>query len=602
MLEKQAVAVRFQQIKDDVDGMHSDEHHKTASADHVSIGRVLAYGMGGIIPIALFNIAGQLMGLMGNISLGLSAFWLGVIMIIPRLWDAVSDPLMGHISDNVQTRWGRRRPFILVGAIAVAVSFVVMWWIPDNDLVRGWFATPAAFDWFRLGYILFWLLIFFTACTVFEIPHGALGMEMSGDTHERTRLFSAKSFLGNLFAMGTPWLFFLANLEVFRGPGGNEADGMRWVSMLIAVILIPMAVWWFAVCSEPVQSVKAVREKTSFWRNVRLTFKNRIFLLLVGIFFILGMGFNFVGLLNYYISIYYLYGGDKVAAGPLMGINGTIWAITGLLAVFPLNWLDRRCGKKNTLVIAILLMCGAQLSKIVCYSPAMPYLVIIPTIMLSAGMLMFFTLGPSMLGDICDEDELKTGTRRDGSYYSIYWWFFKMGTAFASLVTGCLILFSQFNEKQSTMVDKITGSLSVARTLPAEGESGRPALADELAACQLRIQEFRADLQLQDETEHRHKLLAELDRVEADLLNIQAGRYETAEDLEHALGELAVRSMVLSQQSPTTLLRLRVIEISLPLVLSIFSLLLTFKYPLTEKRIYEIKAELEARRENESNE
>ncbi len=230
--------------------MPTSERHATAAEDRVPWRQLVAYGMGGLIPIALFNIAGQLMGLLGNISLGLSAFWLGTIMIVPRLWDALSDPLIGHLSDNTRTRWGRRRPYILVGGIAVALSFVAMWWVPRGEWIRGIFPSDAAYNWFQLFYILIGLLVFFTACTVFEIPHGALGMEMSNDYHERTRLFSAKSFLGNLFAMGTPWLIFLAGLEVFRG-NGDLTDGMRYVSMFIAALLIPMAYWWFVVLKEP---------------------------------------------------------------------------------------------------------------------------------------------------------------------------------------------------------------------------------------------------------------------------------------------------------------------------------------------------------------
>ena len=436
----------------------------TKPKDHISFPLLAAYGSGGIIPIALFNVAGILVGLIGNISLGLSAFWLGVILIIPRLWDAVSDPVIGHLSDNTRSRWGRRRPFLLIGGILVAVFFVLMWWIPKGDMVRVWFPSEAGYQAFQLVYILISLLLFYTACTIFEIPHGALGMEMTTDYHERTRLFSAKSFVGNLFAMSTPWLFVLASMEVFKGPGGNEADGMRYVSIMIAAVLIPLSFWWFFKLREPGFKQVEKQEKTPFWKDMKHTASNKNFIKLTVTIFTLAMGFNFVTLLGSYIPIFYVFGGDKVAGAYLLGINGTIWAITGVLAVFPLNWISPKLGKRNTLAIAILLICTAQLSKIVCYNPHYPYLIIIPTVLLAIGMLFFFTLGSSMVGDICDEDDLRTGHRTEGSYYSIYWWFIKMGTALASFVTGVLIVFTMFDQTQVTKVDKIQGSVKEFRS------------------------------------------------------------------------------------------------------------------------------------------
>jgi GPH family glycoside/pentoside/hexuronide:cation symporter len=589
--------------------------HVTQPEDRIPLQQLVAFGFGGIIPIALFNIAGQLMVLIGNISLGLSAFWLGVIMIIPRLWDAVSDPIVGHISDNTRTRWGRRRPFLLAGGIAVAVSFVLMWWIPSGDSVQAWFPSEAAFEWFQLGYILFWLLVFFTSCTIFEIPHGALGMEMSPDYHERTRLFSAKSFLGNLFAMSTPWLFALANMEVFKGTGGNEADGMRYVSMMIAAVLIPLSFWWFFTVREPGFKVVAKQEKSPFWKDMKHTASNKTFLGLVAIIFTLAMGFNFVALLGYYIPIFYIFEGDKSAASTLLGINGTIWAITGLVAVFPLNWLSRNLGKRKTLIIAITLMCLAQLSKIVCYNPEHPYLIVIPTMLLSTGMLFFFTLGASMVGDICDEDDLKTGHRSEGSYYSVFWWFIKMGTALASFVTGLLIVFTQFDQNQVTKVDELQGAVRQIEAQALAWDRYEDAfIADENILLTLQTAVDKAIVYAEEllryleeksedssnDAEHYASLMEDIAHVEHMLETLRTGTNR----LDLNPGALIEESKAIEEatvplmlQAPRTLLTMRVVEIGLPLLLSLISFFFALRYSLSEERCYEIKAALKVRNE-----
>lgn len=671
-------------------------NYKTEHTNKIPLTQLVAYGFGGIIPIALFNIAGQLMGLIGNISLGLSALWLGVILIIPRLWDAISDPIVGHFSDNYRSRWGRRRPFLLIGGIAVAVSFVLMWWIPDGKWVHDLFPTESGFQWFQLSYILLWLIIFFTACTVFEIPHGALGMEMTIDSHERTKLFSAKSFLGNLFAMSTPWLFALANMEYFKGPGGNEADGMKYVSIMVAAILIPLSFWWFFTVKEPGFITVAKQKKTAFWSDIRHTFKNSTFLKLVAIIFTLSIGFNFVNLLGYYIPIFYVFEGDKEAASTLLGVNGTVWAITGLLAVFPLNWISPKVGKKKTLLLAIVLMCLAQLSKIVCYNQEYPYLVIVPTILLSAGMLFFFTLGSSMVGDICDEDDLKTNKRSEGSYYSIYWWFIKMGTALASFVAGLLIVFTQFDESQVTKVDDFSGAVNEIQTHVDDWTTTLTDLKDtptklleetksfyrkakkdakehieyleqeivkvknkeestinkELHLLQKGLSEIKviyAELQVLEhdlEILHATNQTSEIDNAAKKLkaLTMKVGLLKSEVNGEQLLAHLqsktienesskahykkliqkiaAIKTQIsevnseqalenlnkeialiqediplLKQQAPYTLFMMRVVEIGLPLLLCLLTILLTLRYPLTEERCYEIKKALEDRNE-----
>jgi GPH family glycoside/pentoside/hexuronide:cation symporter len=657
----------------------------------IRFSQLAAYGAGGIIPIALFNVAGILVGLMGNISLGLSAFWLGAILIVPRLWDALSDPIIGHLSDNTRTRWGRRRPYLLLGGIAVAISFVVIWWIPKGELVHSWFPTDSGFQAFQLVYILISLLIFFTAVNIFEIPHGALGMEMTTDYHDRTRLFSAKSFVGNLFAMSTPWLFALASMEIFKGPGGNEVDGMRYVSILIAAVLIPLSFWWFFKLREPGFKKVSTQEKTPFWTDMKRTASNKNFIMLTLTIFTLAMGFNFVSLLGSYIPIFFIYGGDKVAGATLLGINGTIWAITGVLAVFPLNWISPKLGKRKTLIIAIMLMVVAQLSKIICYNPEYPYLIIIPTILLSAGMLFFFTLGSSMVGDICDEDELATGHRSEGSFYSVFWWFIKMGTALASLVAGALIVYTMFDETQVTKVDSLQGNVRELRSkieywqgnqnlngtnttfienakkqlietsnesaiyltvlekelIKKQSESYQnvaeyknqrknkiskvieitksntielqaltkefdafkendsdslinlriaeaiPLILDPLLE-KARLNSFELLAHLQGKSlvtkkseAHFAKIIQNTKGIDQKLTNINTKM--PLELLDSELEIIETEMVQLTQQSPYTLFIMRVVEIGLPLLLSIFSIFFIYRYTLTEKRSLEIK-------------
>ena len=681
--------------------------HKTKPEDRISFSQMAAYGSGGIIPIALYNATGILIGMMGNISLGLSAFWLGFILIIPRLWEAFSDPIIGHMSDNTRTRWGRRRPYLLIGGILVALFFVLIWWIPKGDMIRLWFPSDSGFQAFQLAYILVTIILFFTAVNIFEIPHGALGMELTTDYHDRTRLFSAKSFVGNIFAICTPWMIKLASMDIFSGVGGTEADGMRYLSIIVALIIIPLTIWMFVTLREPGFVKAAKQKKTPFWKDMKVAGTNRNFIMLTLTVFTLAMGFNFVQLLGSYIPVFYVFGGDKDLGFTLLSINGTVWGITAIIAVFPLNWISPKMGKRNTLVISILLMCLAQLSKIVCYNPEYPFLIIIPTALLAAGMLFFFTLGSSMVGDICDEDELKRGYRSEGSFYSIFWWFIKMGSAFAGFVGGALIVFTMFDESQVTRVDSLQGSikelqsevtywreadslrktknldiitandewisslktkskealdeskdylnylekevqkiknlddqsdtayldrkkemiasaLSVTRITSAQLEQIQvnlngltPQAPDSLVrsilsqaipltyatkiekarmnSFELKSHLYSKSLEANRNQEHYKEMSRNMEILNQDISGLSVST--DINTLNRELSGIKSELVPLTRQTPYTLLMMRVVEIGLPLLLSIFSIFFLLRYTLTEKRSHEIKDLLKKRNE-----
>jgi glycoside/pentoside/hexuronide:cation symporter, GPH family len=406
--------------------------HLTAAKDRVPFLQKFAFGLGASTPIAFVNTVSGLTGLIYNIGLGVNPVLLGMVQMIPRAMDAFIDPLLGSISDNTRTRWGRRRPYILVGGILTALFYALLWMAP-----LGWGQNGL------LTYYLGSSLLFFLASSIFTVPHGALGLEMSGDYHERTRLFAVASFIGNISAMATPWIYALANSKFFP----DEVAGMKVVGIGVGGFIVLTSVLCATICRERKFQQAAHQHRERFWPSMRLTFQNRIFLRLILIVGLVTLGFNFVNGFSNYIMIYYVFDGAKRSASVLMGWLGMLWAFSALLAVFPMAWLGTRLGKRRTMQIFIGLMVAGSLLKIVCYSPQHPWLAVFPTLLISSGMLGLYTLASSMTADICDEDELRTGIRREGIYSAVYGWWLKMAISTAYLIAGFLLQSTHFNEK-----------------------------------------------------------------------------------------------------------------------------------------------------------
>lgn len=412
--------------------MAAEQHHETAPADRIPVAQKLAFGFGMATPIAFVNSVAQLTNLIYNIGLGVSPILLGVAQMVPRLWDAVSDPLAGYISDNTRTPWGRRRPYIIVGGVAVAVFFILIWTVPRGLTEMQTFA-----------YYLGMSLLFYTAITVFSVPLVALGYELSDDYHERTRLFAYGSFIGNIFAIITPWMYHLANRDWFE----NEVEGMKVIGIGVAGIILLSALAAGLTCKERKFGQASNQEKIRFWPSMKATVQNQTYLRLIGAVFLVTAGFNFVNGFANYIMIYYLFDGVKAQASQIMGLNGTAWAIAALIAVFPMTWCSKHMGKAKTVQLFTFFMVAGSLLKIICYDPDYPWLTLIPTVLISSGMLALYTMAGAMIADICDEDELEYGFRREGSYSAVYSWWLKFAMSAGYLVAGFLLVSTGFDDK-----------------------------------------------------------------------------------------------------------------------------------------------------------
>ena len=202
-------------------------HFGTAPEDRISIFHKLVYGLGAFVNNILAAAIGGMIIVL-NLGFGMSPALVGLLGALPRVTDAVTDPLMGYISDNTKSRWGRRRPYIFVGAILVGIIFAVLWQLPDGK-------SESFYFW----YFLAGSLIFYLAYTMFATPWVALGYELTPDYHERTRLMGTQNFVGSIAYMISPYFLAIMYSEQLFD---DVTDGAAGLAVMIAVGVIAIGV------------------------------------------------------------------------------------------------------------------------------------------------------------------------------------------------------------------------------------------------------------------------------------------------------------------------------------------------------------------------
>ncbi len=401
----------------------------TPPRDRVPLSSKLAWGLGGLADNFMMNAVVAMIMPIYNIGFGVSAIWLGVATAIPRFLDALTDPVMGGISDNTRSRWGRRRPYILVGTILCAALFPLLWMPP--------FATEAG----RLGWFFAVYFVFTLAYTIFVVPYTALGIELTTDYDERTRVMAWRMILGLMGSLTVPWIYRLTRIDLF---GGNEVDGIRPVSLLIALAILlfglPPALF--------VRERKFVPSGAhfDFREGVRLILRNRPFLLLLFAYVVILCGLFIGGSFGLYVNIHHVFGGDKTAAATITGISGTVTAIAAYASIFLATWTATRFGKKTAMIWGLAIGALGGATMWVTMTPAAPYAQLISAALIGLGLQGCWLMVSSMTADICDVDELETGLRREGLFSALVGFVQKASFAIIALASGVFLRFSGYVE------------------------------------------------------------------------------------------------------------------------------------------------------------
>jgi len=366
-----------------------------------------------------------------NLTLGLNPVAIGIVLAIGRLWDAVIAPLVGHLSDNIHTRWGRRRPFLVAGALLMGISFAAMWWLPRN-----------AGHSFYFGYFLFTLLVFYAGETLYTVPWTALGIELTDNYNERTRLFAGAGITQKVVTFVAGWLYPIAQLAVFQDViAGIRVVGCLFGSLIIIFCLLPPL-----LLKEPAQrKIFISRQREPFWEAMKIVLRNRVMLRFSAACLFTMMSLTTVSSLGLYINIYHVYHGDKVAAALMMGIWGTVFNAVGLCSIPGILWVARRQGKHRTIMIAQAMLAVSSALKFLLYTPAAPYLQLTTSLLQAPGYAAYCVLVSSMTADIVDYDESLNGRRREALIAAANGWITKMGISLSFIFAGLVLSVTNFD-------------------------------------------------------------------------------------------------------------------------------------------------------------
>jgi GPH family glycoside/pentoside/hexuronide:cation symporter len=391
----------------------------------------LALGAGeGVINLNI-NLPNQLANPVFNLYLGVNPLLVGLALTIPRLWDGLTDAVMGHISDNTSGKRGRRRPYLLVGGLSTAVFAIVLWMFPSGRSEA-----------FYFSYLLVSSILLYTAMTVYAVPYGAMVMEATSDYHERTRLMTVRFFFTYLTLLAVQWLFAITQLDLFPTP----VAGARAAGVIVAVLTLACALMPFLFSRErPPAPLPTGTAKLPFFSSMRETLSNRAFLVVVGVYTLGFLGTTMTANLGLYTNIYYVHGGDARTASVVQGWAGTTGILAAMTMMPLLSRFGTRVDKRRALSLCLgLALCGAAGSWFL-YHPAHPYLQLAVKGMISPGLCALLIFSSSMLADICDQDRLRTGLRREGTYWAVFNWIQKTALSLSFSVTGFILLRTGFD-------------------------------------------------------------------------------------------------------------------------------------------------------------
>jgi len=379
-------------------------------------------------------------------DLGFSGWMWSLVFLFPRIFDAITDPIMGFISDNTKSKWGRRRQYVLIGGILMGLAYIFMWQLSKADGVE-----------YNFWYFFLWSLVFYLGLTIFSVPYVAMGYEMSDDFHERTNIMAIAQFIGQWAWVIAP-LFWIIMYDESWFPSADVAvkELAIWVAIPCAICAMVPAIFIKSNSTldedyEPLNSSNIGNSVMKIFESFVAAFKIKEFRKLCGATFLIFNAFNTVAALTFFVIVYKLFNGDAGASGIWVSMFGCLGALGTTFIVIPaVAWMSKKLGKKKAFMLSQSISLVGYIMLYFLFIPGKPWMYIIALPFFSFGIGSLFTIMMSMTADVIDIDEINTGKRREGIFGAIYWWMVKVGYGIAGALSGVIITVVGFNSDLAT--------------------------------------------------------------------------------------------------------------------------------------------------------
>ena len=407
--------------------------------DRIPVLTKMAYGLGTALDMWGLWLYPSVGFAVFSIYLGVDAKWVGLAMTLIRLYDAFSDPWMGWISDNVRTRFGRRRPFILFAGVLCGLGLPILFSVSPAWSDKSFLGVSAIF-WFMIFSNMIYIPIF----SAFTVPFNSLANELTPDYEERTSIMTYRSAMQKVFEVATFYALRFTNLACFLIPGTdkhNVLHGMQVYSCILGVVMAVFAIIIFLRVKERyyeklvVKGQEHISLKSALYET--LTCRPFLFMLLVGASF--NLGTSMLGTLGYYATVYYVCAGNTTLGNDWNFWMGLAFMFGGLIGAPILNRVAYFIGKRNALIVTACIGIIAYAGSWYLYTPHIQWLQTIASGMMGLTASGLWMLYGSICADVIDYDELNTGKRREGSFTSCGTYILKLGNALGGLLAGYII-------------------------------------------------------------------------------------------------------------------------------------------------------------------